>query len=363
VISAIRDAVRSRIRRLIARAARGYVAGPRLLDARRTADELISRGYGITLAYWDGVGEDAAAVVCQHEWAIDDIVVSGGDYVSLKAPSFGYDHDAATALVTRARSRGVGVHFDSLDHDSVEPTLELIRSLPGGPGGVGITAPGRWRRSPEDAAELAAKGAIVRIVPDSLFTLEELAGDEQNPLTRLKLAVGKVFVILFQNNGQGGFEIETPSGVAAAIRSGRAPGACPAGCGLPCPSLGRRRCASPIRRTTLLRAAAGSSPDCRQSAGESARCAPAPAADPAPREPRSWRALWPNSKPESSEKCTLLRCGTSAVAACPRCRAAAVAALRRAGSNLPLRRPASRNCLPQDVSRIPIGRSRPNTGP
>lgn len=164
MISAIRDAVRSRIRRLIARAARGYVAGPRLLDARRTADELISRGYGITLAYWDGVGEDAAAVVCQHEWAIDDIVVSGGDYVSLKAPSFGYDHDAATALVTRARSRGVGVHFDSLDHDSVEPTLELIRSLPGGPGGVGITAPGRWRRSPEDAAELAAKGAIVRIV-------------------------------------------------------------------------------------------------------------------------------------------------------------------------------------------------------
>jgi len=76
VISAIRDAVRSRIRRLIARAARGYVAGPRLLDARRTADELISRGYGITLAYWDGVGEDAAAVVCQHEWAIDDIVAS-----------------------------------------------------------------------------------------------------------------------------------------------------------------------------------------------------------------------------------------------------------------------------------------------
>lgn len=162
--SRIGDAARSGVHRLIGRAARGYVAGPRLRDARCTADDLIGRGYRVALAYWDAVAEDAGAVLDQHQAAIDDLAASGGDYVSLKAPSFGYDHAAAAALVVRAGLGGVGVHFDSLGLDTVEPTFALIRSLPGGPGGVGVTIPGRWRRSPEDAAALAGAGMIVRIV-------------------------------------------------------------------------------------------------------------------------------------------------------------------------------------------------------
>jgi proline dehydrogenase len=161
---AVRRAVRSGTNRLAARAGRGYVAGPNLGDARRIADALLERGYGITVGYWDGVAEDPAAVAAQHASAIDDLGLRGGDYVSVKAPSVGYDHRVVADLVVRARAAGVGVHFDSLGHHTVGPTLDLIESLPGGHGGLGITIPGRWRRSPADAAALAARGLAVRIV-------------------------------------------------------------------------------------------------------------------------------------------------------------------------------------------------------
>jgi proline dehydrogenase len=151
-------------RRVAARAARGYVAGPTLGDARRTADALLDRGYGVTLAYWDADGESPTAVAEQHAWAIDDLARNGGDYLSVKAPSVGYDGGVAGALVTRARVDGVGLHFDSLDHGTTDRTLELLRSLPGGSVGVGMTVPGRWMRSPADAKRLAGEGVLVRVV-------------------------------------------------------------------------------------------------------------------------------------------------------------------------------------------------------
>ena len=161
---AVHSAIKSGAQRVIARASRGYVAGADLADARRVADALSTRGYGITLAYWDGVGEDATTVVAHHLAGIHDLAAHAGDYVSVKAPSFGYDAAVAAELVDRASRLGVGVHFDSLDHDTVDPTLDLIGSLPGGAAGIGVTIPGRWRRSPDDAATLAAMGAVVRVV-------------------------------------------------------------------------------------------------------------------------------------------------------------------------------------------------------
>src|SRR3990172_7099445 len=59
------------------------------------------------------------------------------------------------------------------------------------------------------------EGTIVRVAPDSLFTLAEVGGDTQNPITRIELAVGKLFALLLGTTGEGEFEIETPSGVAS----------------------------------------------------------------------------------------------------------------------------------------------------
>lgn len=164
MIDGVRAAVKGGVRRVTARAARGYVAGPELADARRIAAVLGGRGYRITLAYWDDVGEDALTVAAHHRDALAGIAGGHGDYISVKAPSFGYDLAVAADLVARADTLGVAVHFDSLAHETVDPTLDLMRSLPGGVAGIGVTIPGRWLRSVDDAAGLAAAGAIVRVV-------------------------------------------------------------------------------------------------------------------------------------------------------------------------------------------------------
>ncbi len=58
-------------------------------------------------------------------------------------------------------------------------------------------------------------GTILRLRPDTLVTLDRLAGDPNNPFTRLLLALGKVFVIL--KSGQ--LELQSPAGVATVTGS------------------------------------------------------------------------------------------------------------------------------------------------
>lgn len=57
-------------------------------------------------------------------------------------------------------------------------------------------------------------GTIVRIAPNTEFALLELSPTETDPITRLKMETGKVFVWVTKALGLGTFEIETPSGVA-----------------------------------------------------------------------------------------------------------------------------------------------------
>ncbi|MEW6094174.1 MAG: FecR family protein [Chloroflexota bacterium] len=59
--------------------------------------------------------------------------------------------------------------------------------------------------------DLAPEGTVVRIGPDTLFTLEALETDITNPLTRLGLLFGQVWIIL----AGGSLEVQTPFGLAA----------------------------------------------------------------------------------------------------------------------------------------------------
>ena len=56
-----------------------------------------------------------------------------------------------------------------------------------------------------------SSGTIIRITPDSLFTLTFENPDPANPVMRIKLAVGQLFIIL----RGGSVDVETPSGVAS----------------------------------------------------------------------------------------------------------------------------------------------------
>ncbi|MEK7325632.1 MAG: MopE-related protein, partial [Chloroflexota bacterium] len=72
------------------------------------------------------------------------------------------------------------------------------------------------RTGPESVAAIQfAEGAITRLGPDTLFTVSELGGDSQNPLIKLQLAAGQLFVLITGSLGTGSVEVETPIGVAA----------------------------------------------------------------------------------------------------------------------------------------------------
>ena len=56
--------------------------------------------------------------------------------------------------------------------------------------------------------DLEPDGTILRLGPNTLFTLEQLNDDFQNPLTRLNMTLGQLWVIL----AKGSLEVETPYG-------------------------------------------------------------------------------------------------------------------------------------------------------
>lgn len=60
-----------------------------------------------------------------------------------------------------------------------------------------------------------SSGTIIRLVPSTLFTLESNEEVSDGLATRLKLEIGKIFIIL---NG-GSMDVETPSGVASVLGS------------------------------------------------------------------------------------------------------------------------------------------------
>lgn len=72
-------------------------------------------------------------------------------------------------------------------------------------GGLQTGADGRAR------IDLKPDGTIVRVAPNSAFTLPEITTVDGEPKTTLSLVFGKIFVLL---NG-GSLDVETPSGVAS----------------------------------------------------------------------------------------------------------------------------------------------------
>jgi proline dehydrogenase len=176
------------------RASRGYVSGETLDDALRTAGELHGRGYRATLAYWDAPGDDPAQVMAAHVRAAEQLAGRGlSGYLSIKAPSFGFDRALYRMLLERARALEVPLHFDSLGYETVDETFTLVDEHTAPPRrDVGVTLPGRWKRSAADAARSVGLGVSVRVVkgqwpdplePDGdmrrgfLSVVEALAGD------------------------------------------------------------------------------------------------------------------------------------------------------------------------------------------
>ncbi len=84
-----------------------------------------------------------------------------------------------------------------------------------GPAGMGdqLVAGGQAQSGEDSRArlDLEPEGTIVRLGPNTLFTLEALNDDTENPLTRLNLLLGQIWIVL----ASGSLEVETPYGTGA----------------------------------------------------------------------------------------------------------------------------------------------------
>jgi proline dehydrogenase len=165
-----REALRRRaqawVRPLLARAARAYVPGPHLEDALAWVPALQAQGMAITLGYFNAEAEPQQSVLAADLAAIDALARIGiaGSHVSVKAPALHHDESALYELAARAAGAGQALHFDAHGPQTAQPTLDAVRAVRPAHPRLGITLPGRWRRSPRDAVDAAFDGLRVRVV-------------------------------------------------------------------------------------------------------------------------------------------------------------------------------------------------------
>jgi hypothetical protein len=120
-----------------------------------------------------------------------------------------------------ARSQGVaptptppGGRTATISEISNVVLSRVNEQLPEGNATVGqiILAGGIVRTLPDSKARIdLSEGTIVRLAPQTAFTVTQLSQDSNNPFTLLRLFTGKVWIIL---NG-GSLDVETPVGVAS----------------------------------------------------------------------------------------------------------------------------------------------------
>ena len=147
------------------RAAGAYLAGPELSAALESGDRVATRGYGVILGFWNADDDAPEAVTAENLVAIESIGTRGsGWYLSIKAPALGYSAELVDQIVQAAAPLGAIVHFDSHALDTADDTLALAVHARESHDQIGITIPGRWRRSLADADRAAESGLRVRLV-------------------------------------------------------------------------------------------------------------------------------------------------------------------------------------------------------
>ncbi|HXM43586.1 MAG TPA: hypothetical protein VN924_20280 [Bryobacteraceae bacterium] len=151
---------------LLRKAARSYVAGPELPDALRLAHTFAARGVpASTLCFWDAQDDRPRHVADMYLATVRAIQSAHLDsYVSIKAPSLGFDSGLIAEIAMAAGEAGIRMHFDSLGPETADRTFRLIEDAHGRDARLGCTIPGRWRRSPLDAGKAAQMGLRVRVV-------------------------------------------------------------------------------------------------------------------------------------------------------------------------------------------------------
>ncbi len=146
-------------------AGRAYVPGHKLEDALDIAVRLAPQGMASTPGYFHSPG-DSPLVVAETSLSIVEAVakLEPKGYISIKAPACGYDPELIASIASRARDKDVLAHFDSHEYHTCDATLECARQAVALGARVGVTLPGRWRRSVVDAELASRLGVRARVV-------------------------------------------------------------------------------------------------------------------------------------------------------------------------------------------------------
>jgi proline dehydrogenase len=147
------------------RAAGAYLAGPSLSDALAAGDRVAERGYGVILGFWNADEDDPRDVARENLAAIESIAARGDRwYLSIKAPALGYSAELVREIATACAGIGAILHFDSHGIETADETIAAAAEARSVHDRVGISVPGRWRRSIADADRACGLGLRVRVV-------------------------------------------------------------------------------------------------------------------------------------------------------------------------------------------------------
>ena len=146
-------------------AGRVYVPGPELADALAIAIRLADEGLVSTLGYFQGTGDFPPKVAGETLALIEAIGRRlPGAYASIKAPALGFNPDLLAAVAESAKAGGILLHFDSHERLTRETTLACVEAVAALGVATGLTLPGRWIDSVEDAAWASRLGIRARVV-------------------------------------------------------------------------------------------------------------------------------------------------------------------------------------------------------
>jgi proline dehydrogenase len=146
------------------RRAAAYHAGPRLDDAVAACRRLAAGSIPVAVGYSAAPGQSARAAADVHLGAFEALVAADLDgYVSVKLSELAFDPALLGELDAAAARTQRRLHLDALAPDTVDLTWRLLERM-SRTGALGMSFPGRWRRSADDAARAAQLGCAVRVV-------------------------------------------------------------------------------------------------------------------------------------------------------------------------------------------------------
>jgi len=151
-------------------AARCYTAGPAPADALKVSKEFDRQGIPTVIGYWNDNGDSPEIVWNACARILDGLqgcsTPAAENYLSVKLPALGFSDSLLHRLLDKALRRNVSIHFDALSHPDAgrigDVLHRMVRRYTSR--GLGLTIPGRWRRSLFDAEWAARTGVRIRVV-------------------------------------------------------------------------------------------------------------------------------------------------------------------------------------------------------